>query len=335
MGKTFDNFVRYVKKNRKYRSTEHQSKLETIIRNTAVFDLVTTISEFAKVLDENNHSEQDYYDIAKQNGKKFILPYDTTAIELTDVVLICNKIDEDTFDVISYSHSNNHNGEMLSLYTFNATGSANGILEGHQIRNSLFQEIQDYDSRKPRILDHDPMEIVRELKKNDPTNPVFMNEEFLNSINSSTDRKKEDDYFQRLMFTCISGIMNPKVFIIGKSSPQCKKYEIRNKGRTEPLRKTIMRRHYQICTPEEIKDLASGNVERINRVVHPVIGHVRILTSSYYKNKEKTLVKQHYRGEGTIEHLNGWKYDIILKDEHLRLVDLANKTQEETYRGRK
>ena len=137
----------------------------------------------------------------------------------------------------------------------------------------------------------------------------------------------------------VAYIMDPDNFIIERQSTQCRQLQTRldnhreNSGSSgncqEPLRRTRMRPHYRVNTAGEVGRIFH---QQGRKRIHPVRRHTRILHSAKFVNKQyaELVIPQHHRGQGVIEDLDGWRYQVMLKDEVGNLTRCQNTGEEQT-----
>ena len=81
------------------------------------------------------------------------------------------------------------------------------------------------------------------------------------------------------------------------------------------MRRTVMRPHCICLSENDLRDFLSAK-SRHPIIAHPVRGHWRKLISERFVNKKGQLVfvKQHFRGCAAFDDIEGWRYNVMVKE---------------------
>jgi len=128
--------------------------------------------------------------------------------------------------------------------------------------------------------------------------------------------------------SCIEQIIyitDPLNFIIKKEHKQSLGFEKQGKSKKPVMRRTILRPHYICVSEEDAKEVLSSN-SADPRPAHPVRGHWRTLMSDRFVNKKGSsiFIKQYFTGQGLVEGLDGYTYQIMIKESPTQLVAYNN-----------
>jgi hypothetical protein len=310
MGKHFDTLVNiintHVSREEFYRKRTLQEHLKDLVNRSALFEFPMNSKEIRprSGLDSKDYDKylEDYFALSQKNGQFLAMPFKVTAVEdPVSVVLLANISDGKYHAVYCYSGST-PDGNMAVM-----TGMDIELMDPREgkiyfrpnISNDAYQ-IHTLNGRAINPMNQVNLQLFKLISREDlTTNVVCAIEEIIY-------------------------IMDPKNFIIRKESPESKRIFELGKKRKAPLRnmrKTVMRPHYICLSEEDTKDFLT-DVSREPRAAHPVKGHWRTLASDRYVNKkgQTIYVRQYFTGQGKIEGLNGWTYEVMVKESPTRIV---------------
>ncbi len=302
MGKSFDALIEFTKT--QLRDDEKANIigpvkpfLEDIIKEAALFEFPMIVEKLipstGKNRDEYSRYVGDYFALSKQNNQHLILPYTTTAIEDSMSAIILREID-----------TNNNYFVVSSIMD-----------KGVQSISVSYAKI---DEPRPKVY----VEVSNLFSKNffqgipQPSNPLQM---------ASCVGKDTIAFVDQLVY-----LMDPGNFLILKENNSSKKLTSKSNGKKkkrEFLRKTVMRPHYICLNEDDTKDFFRNKTKE-PRGAHPVRGHLRRFKedSTYFtKMRGKTrFIKQYFTGEGQITGVNGWNYEVMVKESPTIITPYTN-----------
>jgi hypothetical protein len=297
MGKHFDTLVEATRTNIPAgKSSEmikdYKSYLERIIEESALFELqidpkdILNIS--GKKLDEYISYMRDYLDMSAKYGEHIITPFNITAIEDKISAVIMEKLGGNNYMFTICNRSETPGFEnTLNI----VTGNAKIFPVKNKMAVSANAEFYIYIDEKDILF-----------------NSPLIRDEALLDLGTAVNA-----YFQELVY-----IMDPENFIVQKESNQSRQIRERkekNGGKRKKLDKTIMRPHYICLSENDLRDFMRSESKE-PRAAHPVRGHMRKLMSEKYVNKrgQRVYIKQYFTGEGSITGVNGWNYQVYVKE---------------------
>ena len=306
MGKHFDTLVELVRNHVAEEENAYgipiRKELVRAINNAKLFEFPfasTSIRPKTGTDDIQGYNAylDQYFNLSKQYGVKLILPFNLTAIEDNESVVIIenkkiNKKLTDTFRVFvcgNYGDSSHIIGSNVKIL--------DNFLEDIKLDVQLFYHLGILNGKRmPGVLE--------------------------TGIGT---RSAMRDTAQAVT-TCIEEliyIMDPSRFVLCRESNASIVQREKNekKKKREILLKTVMRPHFIFLEADELKDFIHEQAKE-PYPAHPVVGHWRTLTSERYKNmrNQTIFVRQHWQGEGYIIGVNGWNYQVYVKESPVRMV---------------
>ena len=275
MGKHFDNLVDIVKK-------EGMEDIKMLIKNAKLFEFPfpsNTVRKMAEMsIPDFVSYMNDYFEASAQSGIHMFMPFKTMAIEDKESVVILRNIKDSRYEFLS---------------TNKGAGDTPSITKG---------EIKMDSSMNPAgeiYLDA----TIREYITEDSIPNI---KDFYDAVTSDAGQAVVS-FINELVY-----IMDPSRFILSKESNASIKQ--RQKKKDAKPRKTVMRPHFIFVEKEDMKRFLSEESKE-PFTAHPVAGHWRKLKSDRYVNMkdQAVLVRQYWKGEGSIIGRNGWNYQVYLK----------------------
>ena len=302
MGKHFDGLVKLLNDRKsefqRLRSGKDSGQeIKDIIDRAHLFEFgISSNDVFAfsgKEQEEYVQCLKKFYDLSLQYQRRLLTPFETTAIEDLESVVILDPT-PDEFGVFNF-----------------LIGEESEEEKRYDVVNGKI-ELGEMDSQGNVYL------YLYERDFN----------LFLDGIRQQISLGEED--FKRVVSTCVTSfikedayIMDPRNFIIEKTQTQSKlvdkKYQHKTKSR-QRSRATIMRPHYIVMGEKETVSFYKDTSNEPG-TIRPVRGYVKTLVSDRFVNKkgQELHIAQYNRGRGNIDGSGGWYYKLLLKKDPVTL----------------
>ena len=310
MGKHFDTLVELVKKHIGPEETpwpgadgivdnvdKVQPYLERLIQRATLFELPFGTDKIRPEMDDAEFGRyvRDYISLSQKYRKFLLMPFELTAIENPYSVIIFDPLEQNKYLVTICQ-----DGTALRAPSETMTVSCGAVevlppddnFRFHFSKNAFYNAIISHGKRVDRPI----TQAMERAVMQDLGNEVHA-------------------YITNLVY-----IMDPDNFIIRKEHKQSRKHTARGRN-PNMLRKTIMRPHYVCLSEQDTRTFLTGESKE-PWPAHPVRGHWRTLMSERFTRKrgQRIYVAQYFTGQGQIEGMQGWTYEVMVKDAPDKIV---------------
>jgi len=306
MGKHFDSMIEFVKEmgygERADPVPSVKKCLEDLARDAVLFEFPLKAEEvFArtgKTPPEYGAYMRDYFDLSERHGSFFLTPFPLTAVE-------------DDVSVVFMQHQKDGKYLLASCRNMDSAGSKSRVVYFGNIQMKKPDASGTWAEVTPYYFAH----ILNGVRL--PFPKGAMADALCTDIHSDARA-----YVEQVIY-----LMDPANFIIRKENKASRKFYDKpaHKRPAHFIPKSVMRPHY-ICLSEQDTREFLQNSSREPRAAHPVRGHWRNLVSEKWTHKkgQTIFVKQYFTGEGRIEGINGWTYEVMVKESPTKIVPYSN-----------
>jgi hypothetical protein len=294
MGRHFDSLVDLIKKKKLIKDSDTRTYLKDVIDRAALFDFPLLSEELRPKMDMSEPEYvsymEDFFETSKQYGEFFLMPFETTAIEDPQSVVIMDRKKPDQYIVTICEHS---------IHT-----QTQKPIESLQVFSLIFDDpLKNIVSQYEHMFDaayHGRKDIGVELP-------------YLHLCEVAATGA--------LAFMKTSAyIMDPENFVIRREANHARK-KIAKKQQTNKrcLQKTDVRPHYICMGYEPMKDLLEN--ESTDTGFQLVKGHWRRLQSEKFTRMkgQRIFVSQYHRGKGEFTR-DRYHYQVYVKPSPTEVV---------------
>ena len=311
MGKHFDTLVEVVRHHLGEESlqlSDFKEYLSMHIQNASLIEFPFSSFDIRKLtkkeLEEYDTYINDYLKLSRGYDTPLILPFKITAIEDKESVVFLEK----------QKHSQD--------FTVTACANLDPIYNTKKIDNLflLYANITlaDEINQGAMKMNVNPLSYIKviggkTIDLSDATKNKLLHAISFDIANAVM------SYLGELVY-----IMDPSIFILKRESNASiknrKRAERKNKN-AELVQKTSMRPHFIFIGERELREFIKDNSKE-PYPAHPVAGHWRHLVSERYKamRGQRIFIGQYFTGDGRFEGVNGWNYEIYIKETPTKIV---------------